>query len=248
MKKIENIAYAENPHSQQHLDLYLPEQDSFPLFVYFHGGGLEAGDKSNENRVYEYMASRGIAIVTANYRMYPSAHYPDFLCDAAAVVKWAFDHIANYGNVTDVFVGGTSAGGYISMMLCFDNRWLGAQGIDPAKIAGWVHDAGQPTAHYNVLRERGIDTRRVIVDDSAPLYHVGERSEYSPMLFIVSDNDLQNRYEQTMLMQSTLKHFGHGDKAVSVRYMHGKHCEYVNQSDENGNSVFGQIVEEFIKA
>lgn len=246
MEKIENIAYVENPHPLQYLDLYLPDKENFPVFIYFHGGGLEAGDKAHDVIFKEYLVNCGIAVVAANYRMYPEAHYPDFLEDAAATVKWTVDHIREYGKITDIFVGGTSAGGYISMMLCFDSKWLGAHGIDPISVKGWVHDAGQPTAHYNVLREKGIDTRRVICDDTAPLYHVGEKSAYSPMLFIVSDNDMQNRYEQTMLMQSTLKHFGHGEKTVSICFMHGKHCEYVNKNDENGVSIFGQIVEKFI--
>lgn len=247
MKRIENIAYVENPHPSQYLDLYLPEKESFPLFVYFHGGGIESGDKQNEALVYQYLAEKGIASVTVNYKMYPEARYPEFLEDAASAVKWSFDHIGEYGNCKGIYVGGTSAGGYISMMLCFDNRWLGAHGIDPVEINGWVHDAGQPTAHYNVLREKGVDSRRVICDDTAPLYHVGEKNNYSPMLFIVSDNDMQNRYEQTMLMQSTLRHFGHGEDVVSLKEMHGGHCEYVVKRDANGVSVFGKIVEEFIK-
>lgn len=247
MKKIENIAYVENPHPSQHLDLYIPEKDSFPVFVYFHGGGIESGDKKNEWLVCEYLASRGIAAVSANYRMYPAAHYPDFLEDAAAVIKWVTQHIGEYGDCNGIFIGGSSAGGYISMMLCFDNRWLGAHGIDPLEISGWVHDAGQPTAHYNVLREKGIDSRRVICDDTAPIYHVGEKNKYSPMLFIVSDNDMQNRYEQTMLILSTLKHFGHGEDVVSLKEMHGGHCEYVGKRDADGVSVLGKIVENFIK-
>ncbi len=246
MKKIENIAYVEQPHPLQYLDLYLPDAESFPVFVYFHGGGIESGDKKNERVVYDYLVEKGIAVVTANYRMYPGAHYPEFLEDAASALKWTFDHIGEYGNCKDVFVGGTSAGGYLSMMLCFDGRWLGAHGIDPTSVKGWVHDAGQPTVHFNVLRERGIDTRRVIADDSAPIYHVGEKNEYSPMLFLVSDNDMQNRYEQTMLTLSTLKHFGHGDKTVFLKEMHGSHCEYVGKRDVDGVSIFGQIIEEFI--
>ena len=98
-----------------------------------------------------------------------------------------------------------------------------------------------------VLREKGIDSRRVICDDTAPIYHVGEKNKYSPMLFIVSDNDMQNRYEQTMLILSTLKHFGHGEDVVSLKEMHGGHCEYVGKRNADGVSVLGKIVENFIK-
>ncbi len=43
MKKILDVCYS--PEHQQLLDIYLPDCESFPVFLYFHGGGLEAGDK-----------------------------------------------------------------------------------------------------------------------------------------------------------------------------------------------------------
>ena len=76
-------------------------------------------------------------------------------------------------------------------------------------ISGYVHDSGQPTAHFNVLKEKGMDFRRVIVDETAPLYFVGLEKEYPPMLFIVADQDMENRYEQTVLVLSTMDHFGY---------------------------------------
>lgn len=215
--------------------------------MYFHGGGLEHGDKAHEKyRVFfENMTENGIAVVSANYRMYPQAKYPDFLVDAAEAVAWVYRNINDYGTVTNIFVGGSSAGGYISQMLCFDDSWLAEHGLRPKDFGGFIHDAGQPTCHFNVLRERGIDTRRVIIDASAPLYHVKADQDYPPMLIIVSDNDMENRYEQTMLLVSTLAHFGYAEK-VAHKVMNGKHCAYVKDIDENGKSVFGQIVIPFI--
>ena len=43
------------------------------------------------------------------------------------------------------------------------------------------------------------------------------------MRFIVSDNDMKGRYEQTMLMLATLAHFEYTDYDHIL--MHGKHCE-----------------------
>ena len=130
-------------------------------------------------------------------------------------------------------------------MLCFDERYLARVGMKPTDISGYIHDAGQPTAHYNVLKSRGIDPKRVIVDEIAPLYFVGMAERYSPMLFIVSDNDMVGRYEQTKLMVKTLCHFGHGD-VVSLRVMNGKHCEYVYKKNENGDGVLGVEILAFV--
>ncbi len=192
------------------------------------------------------MTDHGIAVVSANYRMYPDAKYPDFLEDAAVAVKWVFDNMGSYGKVTDIYVGGSSAGGYMSQMLCFDKHWLEAEGLCPMDIKGFIHDAGQPTCHFNILRERGLDTRRVIVDEAAPLYHIDADGVYPPMLFIVSDNDIPCRYEQTQMVIATLTYFEHTEN-IQLKQMHSSHCAYVRKCDENGESVFGKIVKEFIE-
>lgn len=243
-KKILDVCY--NESTEQYLDIYLPDSDEFSVMVYFHGGGLEAGDKSSPNVFFEYMVSNGVCIVSANYRMYPSAKYPDFLIDAADAVAWVFKNIEKYGKIKEIYVGGSSAGGYISQMLCFDKSLLSKHSISPMQITGFIHDAGQPTCHFNVLRERGIDSRRVIVDSTSPLYHIGEDKQYPKMLVIVSDNDMENRFEQTMLLISTLKHFGHSDN-VKLKIMNDTHCAYINEADENGESILGKLVLEFIK-
>lgn len=243
MKAVTDVCYCEE--HKQYLDIYLPECQCFPVFVYFHGGGLEKGDKAHAQILYQYLTDHGVAVVAPNYRMYPTARYPDFLTDSAKAVSWTFKNIHMYGNATEIYVGGSSAGGYISQMLCFDRSWLSAHGINPSDVAGYLHDAGQPTCHYNILRERGLDARRVIIDETAPLYHIDHNQSDCPMHIVVSDNDLENRYAQTMLLVSTLKHFGHTEH-VTLTVMHGTHCAYVGKTDANGDSILGKLVLELI--
>ena len=227
------------------LDLHLPESDSFDIFVYIHGGGLYAGDRKGVDIFAEYLAERGIATASIEYRMYPDAKFPDYIEDCADAVKWIKDNISKWGKCNRIFVGGSSAGGYLSMMLCFDDKYLNAVGLKPTDIDGYIHDAGQPTAHFTVLKYRGLDSRRLIVDETSPMFYVGTAEKYSPMLFIVSDEDMFGRYEQTMLMVNVLEHFGHTEK-VYFEKMHSKHCAYVDKADENGVSIFGQTVMSFI--
>ena len=227
------------------LDLFLPESDTFDVFVYFHGGGLEHGSRKGMDVFAKTLAKKNIATASVEYSMYPNAKFPEFIQDCAESVRWIRDNINNYGKCKRIFVGGSSAGGYLSMMLCFDNKYLEQVGMLPTDIAGYIHDAGQPTAHFNVLKELGVDSRRLIVDQTAPMYFVGMQEKYSPMLFIVSDNDMFARYEQTMLMIKTLEHFGHKDN-VFVKVINGKHCEHTLKADENGEGVFGNIISEFV--
>ncbi len=246
MKTIENICYANRQDENLHLDIYLPKSESFDVFIYFHGGGLEAGSKEDAKDMASWLAERGIAVVACDYRKYPKAIYPDFVRDAGAAVHWVSNHIGEYGKCNRIFVGGSSAGAYLSMMLCFDSRWYRECGEYPIKVAGYFHDAGQPTVHFNVLRERGIDSRRVIIDDSAPLYHIGKEKSYPSMMFVVSDNDMENRFEQTQLILSTLRHFEYNESTISYCLMNGKHCAYFGAVDDNGDSVFGKMILEWI--
>ena len=243
MKTVKNISYSTD-NALQELDLYLPDGEAEALFVYFHGGGLEHGDKSAAKIFASYLTERGIALISANYRMYPEFKYPDFIFDAAAAVKWGYDYMRCELGCKKLYVGGSSAGGYLSMMLCFDSRYLADIGLSASAVNGYFHDAGQPTAHYNVLKYSGIDSRRVIVEETAPLYYVGLETGYPPMRFIVSDRDMKNRYEQTMLMLTTLSHFGHAE--CDYVLMHGTHCEYCRTLDEHGDSVLGKLIFDFI--
>ena len=69
------------------------------------------------------------------------------------------------------------------------------------------------------------------------------------MHFVVSDNDMANRYEQTMLVLSTLKHFGLSE-TVSHTVMHGTHCSYCNEKkgakNEKGEHLFIVMIRDFI--
>ncbi len=69
-----------------------------------------------------------------------------------------------------------------------------------------------------------FNPRRIIVDESALLYHMGTQESYPPMRFIVSDNDMKNRLEQTKLVVGTMTHFGY-EKFDHI-VMHGTHYTY----------------------
>lgn len=242
MQKVKKIKDVEFAHGLK-LDIYVPDA-CVSTFIYFHGGGLESGDKSDAAVFADVLAEKGIAVVSANYRMYPDAAYPDFIEDASAAVAWVYYNADLYGLSKKIFAGGSSAGGYLSMMLCFAPEFLKQKDVKTDDIAGYVFDAGQPTVHFNVLRERGLDCRRIIVDEAAPLYYVGTAANYPPMLIIVSDDDIACRYQQTEVLIASLENFG--CKNYELQVSHGKHCDYVLKTDGEGKGVFGSMIAPFI--
>ena len=79
------------PLPRNRLDLYLPLklETGAPALLFFYGGGFRAGRKSEYRIVGEALASAGIIVGVADYRIYPQAKFPNFLEDAAnAVVKF----------------------------------------------------------------------------------------------------------------------------------------------------------------
>lgn len=238
MKEIKDIYYTKTKNEEQSLDLYLPENDEFDVFLYFHGGGIESGSKKDATygKIAQHLTEKGYAVVSAEYRKYPGARFPEFLYDAAEVVAWVVNNISSYGKMKKLFVGGSSAGAYITMMLCFDKKYLESVDLTNSCINGYIHDAPQPTTHFNVLRERGIDTKKCIIDEAAPLYHIGDLAveNVPPMLLICSVTDMACRYEQMQLTYKTLLNFGFNDKVKFLIFENSTHCKYVGEQCLSG--------------
>ncbi|MBR2048317.1 MAG: alpha/beta hydrolase [Oscillospiraceae bacterium] len=247
MAVFKDISYGAPKELFRTLDIYLPQKEHFDVFLYFHGGGFVCGDKADVGPIADYLTSRGIAVVSANYRIGTGVRWPGYIQDAAAAVAWAMKHLPEYGQCGKFYVGGSSAGGYLSMMLCFNRQYLEPYGIHPTDIAGYIHDSGQPTAHFSVLEAKGLHPDRIIVDETAPLFYVGLEPRYSPMLILIADQDIGNRYEQTLLLVSTLKQFKIPPEDIVLKVMHGLHCQHTGALDENGESITGRLIDEFIR-
>jgi acetyl esterase/lipase len=217
------------------LDVYYPTQvKDFPTVVWFHGGGLRAGNRS----VPKGLQEKGIAVVAVNYRLFPKVKSPAYIEDAAAAVAWTFKHIDKYGGSDKkIFVSGHSAGGYLTSMVGLDKRWLAAYEIDADHIAGLIPYSGHTITHFTIREERGLPGTQPVVDEMAPLYHV--RKDAPPLLLITGDRDLEllGRYEENAYMwrmMQVVKHpdtelyelegFNHGQMAepahlLSVRFV-----------------------------
>lgn len=207
------------------LDVYHPvDRKSFATVVWFHGGGLKAGNR----HVPTGLKEKGIAVVAVNYRLHPKVKAPVYIEDAAAAVAWTFRHIAAYGGDPDrIFVSGHSAGGYLTSMVGLDKRWLAAHDIDADQIAGLIPYSGHTITHFTVRKERGIDGKQPIIDDLAPLYHV--RKDAPPLLLITGDRELEmlGRYEENAYMWRMMQVVGHPDTKLFELdgYNHGAMAE-----------------------
>lgn len=201
------------------LDVYYPEaKKDCPVVVWFHGGGLEAGNKEIPWKLKE----KGIVVVGANYRLLPKVTIRETLDDAAEAVAWVFRHIAEYGGDNKkIVVSGHSAGGYLSMMLCLNKAWLSTYGVDADDVMMYVPFSGQAVTHYNVRKMQGISPLQPTIDEYAPLYWV--RKDCPPFVLICGDRELElyGRYDENQYLARMMKLVGHTETYLYELDGHG---------------------------
>lgn len=189
------------------LDVYYPKSTkNFATVVWFHGGGIRAGEK----HIPEKLMGKGIAVVAVNYRLNPKVKCPTYIEDAAAAVAWTFKNIGKYGGSTGkIVVSGHSAGGYLSSMVGLDKSYLAEYNIDANDIAMLIPFSGHTITHFTIRDERGIDGKQAIIDKYAPLFHV--RDDAPPLILITGDREIEmlGRYEENAYMWRMMKVAGH---------------------------------------
>ncbi len=238
MKTYLNIPYG--GEEGQLFDLYLPDDTGSVkhVAVWFFGGGIENGKKEDNAFLAESLTEKGIALCLPNYRLMPKVAYPAFIEDAALSVRGLSDFLKTLSINADITIGGSSAGAYLSLMLCFDRHYFENVGLSSDDIHAYFFNSGQPTAHFNVLKNRGIDARRVIIDETSALFYVDEGLPHRPMLILTAENDIPSRVTQNILLKETLLRFGLEENLIRMEILKGYgHCGYDREKNKTGEYI-----------
>lgn len=170
---------------RQRLDYYRPAapRADGKTVVFFYGGAWRQGDKADYLFLGQALASRGVGVVVADYRLFPEARYPNFIEDGALAVAWA----ARRFGTDRLFLMGHSAGAYIAAMLAGRTDYLAEAGVDRLKLRGFIGLSGPyeiSTRSWRWLRDVFGDS-----DDPAlqPLSHAV--APLPPALLLHGSND-----------------------------------------------------------
>lgn len=223
---VQNVSYTSADEHDEYrkercvLDIYYPETGKgFATLVWFHGGGLEKGNKD----LLDGFRRQGFAVVSVNYRLFPQCKCPDYIEDAAMAVAWTFENIEKYGgNKDQIYVSGHSAGGYLTLMVTLAKEYMEKYGADADKIAKAYPVSGQTVTHYTIRKERGLPDGLPVIDEYAPMTHAGRGG--APLVLISGDRDLEMlaRYEENAHLQALLKNFGHDSVLYEIQgFNHG---------------------------
>jgi acetyl esterase/lipase len=204
------------------LDIYTPRRSAgratkAPVIVFFYGGRWQSGDRRWYRPLAATLAARGYVVVVPDYRLYPSARFPDFLEDGAKAIRWTRDHIADHGgDPGSIFVMGHSAGAYIAAMLACDSTWLSREGLDPAAdLSGLIGLAGP----YDFLPL----TDNVLIDifGGADRIHTQPIAFASgpkpPALFLTGSIDGVVDAGNSIRMAAALRRFGNAAQDIPYR-------------------------------
>jgi len=170
---LRDIAYGAGPRHK--FDLYLPERLSppAPVLLYFYGGGFVAGRKSEYRFMGQALASKGIIVAVADYRLYPEVAFPAFIEDGADAFVALKGFVAEHGGDPErIVIAGHSAGAYISVMLASDPRYLAARNADVSAIHGVIGIAGI------------YDFPKIVTPERIQIFGGAERPETQPLNFI----------------------------------------------------------------
>lgn len=113
-----DIPYIEDGERGHLLDIYRRKDgnDSDPLMINIHGGGLFASYKEvNAHFNYE-IAKRGYTVVSISYRRIPETTLRHQIGDVMHALCWVKGHAEEYHlNINDLYLSGDSAGALLSL-------------------------------------------------------------------------------------------------------------------------------------
>ena len=135
-----SIPYADDGHARHVLDIYAPPNaKNLPVVFWIHGGGWQAGDKSDVGVKPQWFMEKGFVFVSTTYRLLPEVDMGTLIRDVAKSFGWVEKHIAEYGgDPKRILVGGHSAGAQLAALLCTDDRYLKAEGASFDSLIGSV--------------------------------------------------------------------------------------------------------------
>jgi acetyl esterase/lipase len=103
------------------------EGGKLPTLIYYHGGGWVIGNIETHDSTCRRLANKSrCQVISIDYRLAPEHPFPTPTDDSLAAFRHIRDNAARFGaDATRLAVGGDSAGGNISAVVCQDCRQTG---------------------------------------------------------------------------------------------------------------------------
>jgi arylformamidase len=233
------------------LDVYaLAGAKKLPIIFWIHGGGWQAGDKSDVRLKPQLFNDAGFVFVSVNYRLIPDVDMGTLTRDVARAFRWVQDHAAEFGgDPSRIVVGGHSAGAQLAALICTDEKYLKEEGVSFDVLKGCIPVDGdtydipaiiemaETRARLHGMPLPGKSGHRVkfgndpaLHHDFSAVYHVAKDKKIPPFLIlhVAAHPDTS---AQAFRLSSVLK-----ESAVPVRVFAAKDTWHVKLNDDLGKT------------
>jgi acetyl esterase len=166
------IVFKKTPQGDLKIHCYLPQDwraaDKRPGIVFWFGGGFVGGNPSQFYSKAEYLASRGLVCISAEYRVKNTHGTGIDKCaeDARSAIRWVKQHAGELGiDPARVIASGGSAGGTLALLVALGTEPNAADddaGISPNPCALVLFNPAQGDAVMSRIGGEGEEHERVV--------------------------------------------------------------------------------------
>jgi acetyl esterase/lipase len=217
--------YCRPEDSPQKMDLYFPASGGpWPVLVFVHGGSWTEGDKAEAVEMKESVTEQGYALVSINYRLYPTIRFPDNIEDVKCAIRYLRANASEFNIDPDrIAVRGDSAGGHLVSLLATSDQTAGwdvgeysdqSSRIQAAVVLAPATDLSQEFSNDDIqmLVYVAFGTKNLAA--ASPITHI--TSDDPPFLLIHGNRDPVMPFEQSQSMYDALQKAGVPSQLVVV--------------------------------
>ncbi len=214
-----------------------PKGEKLPAIVFFFGGGWNAGTVNQFVKHSEYLASRGMVAMIADYRVRSRHGVSPIECvaDARSAIRWARMRASEFGiDANRIVAAGGSAGGHLATATAL------APGLDEKGEDLKISSAPNALALFNPALDLSAPRLRERIGDRAleisPLHHV--RKGAPPTIIFHGTADTTVPFKQAEEFCAAMKR--HGNRCELKAY-EGRAHGFFNYGRGDGQDYYATL-------
>ncbi len=250
----ERISIGENGRYFLHFKSPCKKNDT--LIIYIHGGGWNSGSPRDFSFIGQKFASEGYDCIMPDYRKAPKAHFDEIADDIfrgyLAVKEYIADRKLSYPRIIAV---GSSAGGHLGALLCFDSERRRKYGITE-EFDGFISLAGPlcfelpQSGTLDILAGNMFGTKDKALWKCGEPYSLMKEKCGTKILLIQSRHDGLIGFRQAEMFKKRAEELGITAEIFEVTEKRNTHSAYsagIFLGDRNASPALDRVFEQINK-